>query len=63
MNGNEDFRKLLDKLDKSIQLGVIFYEACRKFMDAGWVMIQNDDYHYIEVHYKFWFYFFYLYHK
>ena len=48
MNGNEDFRKLLDKLDKSIQLGVIFYEACRKFMNAVWGIIQNNDYHYFD---------------
>ena len=46
MNGNEDFRKLLDKLDKSIQLGVLFHEACRKFMDVTWFMMRDANANY-----------------
>ena len=47
-NGNQDFVKLLDKLDKSIQLGVIFEDECRKFMNAIWDMIRRADYQYFD---------------
>ena len=48
INGNEEFEKLLYKLDKSIELGLLFNKACREFMDVINAMLNKNDYHYFD---------------
>ena len=45
-NGKKDFTDLIEKAEKSIQLGNVFIDACSKFMDIINAMLNENDYHY-----------------